>query len=60
MMAAELRWTRSSYSAGGDTSCVECAGDGGAVRVRDSKDHRDRQLVVPRGAWRAFVDFVCS
>ncbi|MEV6242224.1 DUF397 domain-containing protein [Lentzea sp. NPDC051838] len=57
-MAAELTWKRSSHSTGGDASCVECASDGRAVWVRDSKDVVDRRFEVPLGAWRAFLSFV--
>jgi hypothetical protein len=59
-MAAELRWIRSSYSTGGDASCVECAGGGAAVLIRDSKDRGGHRLEVPPAAWRAFLDFVAS
>lgn len=59
-MAAELTWKRSSYSGGGGSNCVECAGDGRAVWVRDSKDRGGRRLEVPLTVWRAFVVFACS
>ncbi len=59
-MAAELTWKRSSYSGGGNANCVECAGDGRAVWVRDSKDRGGRTLEVPLTVWRAFVVFACS
>ncbi|KJK49879.1 hypothetical protein UK23_12800 [Lentzea aerocolonigenes] len=57
-MAAELTWKRSSYSGGEATSCVECAGDGRAVRVRDSKDVGGRWLEFPPAGWRAFLTSV--
>ncbi|MDT7781598.1 MAG: hypothetical protein QOF58_17 [Pseudonocardiales bacterium] len=57
-MAAELTWKRSSHSGGEATSCVECAGDGRAVWVRDSKDLDGQWLEVPPVGWRAFLTFV--
>jgi hypothetical protein len=59
-MAAELRWIRSSYSGDGTANCVECAGDGAAVLIRDSKDRAGHRLEVPPVAWHAFLDFVAS
>lgn len=59
-MAAELRWKRSSYSSDDDSSCVECAGDGPVVRIRDSKDQGGPQLEASPAAWRAFTVFACS
>ena len=61
-MAAELRWKRSSYSggSGSGSSCVECAGDSRAVRIRDSKDGAGPQLQVGTDGWRAFVVFACT
>lgn len=59
-MVAELTWKRSSYSNDSGADCVECAGDGRAVWVRDSKDRGGRTLEVPLTGWRAFVAFACS
>ncbi|MDX8035596.1 DUF397 domain-containing protein [Lentzea sp. BCCO 10_0856] len=59
-MAAELRWKRSSYSGGDANTCVECAGDGRAVRIRDSKDRRRLELHVATAGWRAFLAFARS
>ena len=53
-MAAELKWIRSSYSSNSSSNCVECAGDGHVVWIRDSKDCL-RRLEVPSEGWRAFV-----
>ncbi|MEU3649176.1 DUF397 domain-containing protein [Lentzea sp. NPDC034063] len=60
-MAAEFTWKRSSYSSsGGDADCVECAGDGRMVWLRDSKDRGDQRLEVSSAAWHAFVLFARS
>ncbi|MCX2953059.1 DUF397 domain-containing protein [Lentzea sp. NEAU-D7] len=56
-MASELRWIRSSYSSGGAEACVECASNGAAVWVRDSKDAR-RRFEVSLFSWLAFVTAV--
>ena len=51
-----VTWRKSSYSDGGANNCVE-VGDGlrGVVPVRDSKAVAGPALVVPAGAWTAFV-----
>lgn len=50
-------WRKSSYSAGNGGNCLEVADDlaGPAVPVRDSKNPHGPALLVPTGAWRAFV-----
>jgi hypothetical protein len=53
--AAQLRWTKSSYSAGDGGECVEVAGAGSAVHVRDSKISGGPQLTVRHAQWNAFV-----
>ncbi|MFB7823813.1 DUF397 domain-containing protein [Streptomyces hydrogenans] len=57
--AAGLTWTKSSFS-GGNNDCVEVAAGqlAGAMPVRDSKVPAGPALVVPTGAWGAFVDGV--
>ncbi|MFD9213786.1 DUF397 domain-containing protein [Streptomyces sp. NPDC059544] len=52
-------WRKSSYSNGDGGACVEVA-DGllGVVPVRDSKLPVGPVLVVPAGAWAAFVTAV--
>lgn len=53
-----LVWSKSSYS-GNQGDCVEVAhGVAGAMPVRDSKRPTGPALVVPAGAWSAFVDGV--
>jgi len=49
-------WRKSSYSNGGDATCVEVAdGVPGVVPVRDSKVPDGPVLVVPSAAWDSFV-----
>ncbi|MEU2259642.1 DUF397 domain-containing protein [Streptomyces sp. NPDC019645] len=52
-------WRKSSYSNGDGGACVEVA-DGllGVVPVRDSKLPDGPVLMVPAGAWAAFVTAV--
>ncbi|MGW1880994.1 DUF397 domain-containing protein [Streptomyces sp. NPDC001970] len=52
-------WRKSSYSNGTGGDCVEIA-DGlpGVVPVRDSKVPDSPVLMVPAGAWAAFVTAV--
>jgi hypothetical protein len=47
-------WRKSTYS-GGNGSCVEVAGLGGAVAVRDSKNPDGPKLILTQDTWRAFV-----
>ncbi|MBT2444147.1 DUF397 domain-containing protein [Streptomyces sp. ISL-36] len=55
MKPGELRWFKSSYSAGNGGDCVEVADAGTAVFVRDSKRPGEAVLAVPAGQWSAFV-----
>lgn len=49
-------WRKSSYSTNGG-GCIEVAEQfPGALPVRDSKAPRRTPIVVPRGAWVAFVN----
>jgi hypothetical protein len=50
-------WRRSSYSGGneGGSNCVEVAGTGGLVGVRDSKNPQYSALVFGATRWRAFI-----
>jgi hypothetical protein len=56
-MAWEERpdWRKSSYSGGGNNSCVEVAFAADAVGVRDSKNTNGPQLAFPAITWRRFV-----
>ncbi|MEU6765940.1 DUF397 domain-containing protein [Streptomyces sp. NPDC046853] len=52
-------WRKSSYSGGDNGSCVEVVdGMTGVVPVCDSKNPEGPALVIPNGAWSAFVGFV--
>jgi hypothetical protein len=49
-------WRTSSYSGGQGGNCVEVAGSGGVILVRDTKDHgRGPVHRFTAGRWRAFV-----
>ena len=51
-----LRWRKSSYSGNGGGDCVEVAGHGDRVLVRDTKDHGTGPvLAFGRGTWAAFA-----
>jgi hypothetical protein len=53
--AGELRWFKSSYSAGNGGDCVEIADAGTAVLIRDSKCSDLATLNVPSAQWAEFV-----
>lgn len=53
-MEAQFKWIRSSYSGTGGNDCLECASDGTAVWIRDSKDDSP-QIEVSLASWRAFL-----
>ncbi|AJC57035.1 DUF397 domain-containing protein [Streptomyces sp. 769] len=59
-MAATLNgWRKSSYSDNEGADCVEVIdGYPHGIPVRDSKAPRGPAIVVPAGAWSAFVDAV--
>jgi hypothetical protein len=48
-------WRKSSYSGGGNNSCVEVAVADSAVGVRDSKNTSGPSLAFSPAAWRGFV-----
>jgi hypothetical protein len=49
-------WRKSSYSGGQGGNCVEVAGHGGMILVRDTKDHGHGPVYrFPAARWRAFV-----
>ncbi|GGR67333.1 hypothetical protein GCM10010269_02610 [Streptomyces humidus] len=50
------RWFKSSFSGGSGTECVECARNGSAILVRDSKREDGPSVAVQHQAWRLFVD----
>jgi hypothetical protein len=51
------QWRRSSHS-GGDNNCVEVAGTGAIITVRDSKNPAGGSLSFALGEWRAFIENV--
>jgi hypothetical protein len=48
------QWRTSSYSAGGDSECVEVANSAESVLVRDSKDICGVCLRFSRSSWTWF------
>ncbi|WP_242901346.1 DUF397 domain-containing protein [Actinomadura terrae] len=55
MDLSNARWRRSSHTGSNGGNCVELAGLGGAVAVRDSKDPDGPVLLVAPAALRAAV-----
>ena len=53
----ESAWRKSSYSGTQGGNCVEVAGHGGMILVRDSKDHGHVHRFTP-ASWRAVVAVV--
>ena len=53
---ATAKWRKSSHS--GSNGCIEVAGSGDQVAVRDSKDPSGPVLVFTPHEWRAFLDGV--
>jgi hypothetical protein len=50
-----LDWRTASYSGNGGGNCVEVAGGGRLVVVRDTKDRDGGTLKFSPGAWQAFT-----
>jgi hypothetical protein len=50
-----LDWRKSSYSGAQGGSCVETAGSGGTVLVRDTANRDGRTLMFTASAWQAFT-----
>lgn len=49
-------WRKSSYSDGGEHNCIEVAdGLSTTIPVRDSKNPAGPVLLIPAGAWSAFI-----
>ncbi|MEV5573291.1 DUF397 domain-containing protein [Spirillospora sp. NPDC052269] len=48
-------WRKSTHSSAQHSDCVEIAGAGLHVAVRDSKDPGGPSLLVPSAAWQAFA-----
>lgn len=52
----QATWRKSTYSNGGDATCVEVAdGYPGIMPVRDSKNPQGPALVFPTAGWAGFV-----
>jgi hypothetical protein len=47
-------WRKSSYSNGGEATCVE-VGTADGILIRDTTDRSGVTLSVPAGAWTTFV-----
>jgi Domain of unknown function (DUF397) len=52
-------WRKSSFSGSQGGNCVEVAGHGGMILVRDTKDHGHVHRFTP-ASWREFVAAVRS
>lgn len=52
---ADLKWRKSSFSTSPNGTCVECAGAGDAIAVRDSKDPEGGQLRFAQADFEAFI-----
>lgn len=50
------QWVKGSRSSA--TNCVECAREGGAVLVRNSKNPDGATITFTKDEWTAFVDSV--
>jgi hypothetical protein len=48
-------WRKSSYSANGGEACVETAGGGSTVLVRDTTDRDGGTLAFTAAAWAKFT-----
>jgi len=52
-------WRVSSYSNGGEATCVEVGGDRqGVTLVRDSTDRAGATLSITSAAWTSFLDAI--
>ena len=54
----KANWRTSTWSSGNGGNCVEIAGLGVGVAVRDSKDRGGPAFVFSAGAWSGFVGVV--
>ncbi|MFJ9380553.1 DUF397 domain-containing protein [Streptomyces sp. NPDC101455] len=59
-LAPEGVWFKSSYSTPEGGNCVEIANLNTEVGIRDSKNSAGPALLVPAGAWSAFVSLARS
>lgn len=54
-----LIW-RKSRASGGNSECIEVAGSGSSVLVRDTQDTSGVMLEVSHAQWRGFVSSIKS
>ncbi|MET7620460.1 DUF397 domain-containing protein [Streptomyces sp. NPDC005408] len=52
----DVRWTKSSYSGGSGTECVEVSASAVDIAVRDSKLPQGSHLALRPAVWAEFVD----
>jgi hypothetical protein len=50
-----MNWRKSSYSGDNSGNCIEVAGNGSRVLVRDTKDRNGTTLRLTPDAWRRFA-----
>lgn len=50
-----MNWRKSSYSGDNSGNCVEVAGSGNRVLVRDTNDRNGAMLRISPDAWRRFA-----
>jgi Domain of unknown function (DUF397) len=55
MEDADLKWRTASYSSNGGGECVEVAGHGNRVLVRDTQDRSGPVLRFSPAAWHRFA-----
>jgi hypothetical protein len=48
-------WRKSSYSNDSGGDCLETAGDGSLITVRDTKDREGPTLTIPAAIWQRFT-----
>jgi hypothetical protein len=53
-----MNWRKSSYSGDNSGNCVEVAGNGNRVHVRDTQDRTGAMLRLTPDAWRRFAEKV--
>jgi hypothetical protein len=56
MTSENTRWRVSSHSGSQGGNCVEVAGSGSRVLVRDTKDRTGPVLAISASAWRRLTD----
>jgi Domain of unknown function (DUF397) len=52
----KLVWKKSSYSGASGGNCIEVAGHGSRVLIRDTQDRKGSMLTVSPSAWQRFVE----